>query len=145
MSAVTCIDDGHSCVHRRPERGTLFGMAHGDDVGVVADNAGGVCHGFTLTGAGELGSCKAQRLAAEAEHGRLKRKPGARGGLVEQRRQNAPVAQVRIGSGIRFHPVGKVEKGQLLVQRKAVRLDEVSHSHSPFSTNFSRPAPVETN
>ena len=67
MSAVTCIDDGHSCVHRRPERGTLFGMAHGDDVGVVADNAGGVCHGFTLTGAGELGSCKAQRLAAEAE------------------------------------------------------------------------------
>ena len=38
-----------------------------------------------------------------------------------------------------------VQKGQLLFQRKAVGLNEVSHSHAPFSTNFSRSAPVETN
>ena len=38
-----------------------------------------------------------------------------------------------------------VQKGQLLFQRKAVGLNKVSHSHAPFSTNFSRSAPVETN
>ena len=42
-------------------------------------------------------------------------------------------------------PLGKIQKGQLLFQRKAVGLNKVSHSHAPFSTNFSRSAPVETN
>ena len=145
MAAVARVDDGDASIHRGPERGAFFGVAHGDDVGIVADDAGRVGHRLALAGARKLGPCKAQRLAAEAEHGRLEGEAGAGAGFIEQRRKDAPVAQVRIGSGIRFHPVGKVEKGQLLIQRKAVRLNEVSHSHSPFSTNFSRSAPVETN
>ena len=79
------------------------------------------------------------------QHGGLERKAGAGAGLVEQRCQNAAVAQVGVGGGVCFHAVSKVQQAQLLVQRKAVRLNEMSHSHSPFSTNFSRSAPVETN
>jgi len=57
----------------------------------------------------------------------------------------AASAGVGVGRGVSLHPVGKVEQCQLLSQRKAVGFNKVSHSHSPFSTNFSRSAPVETN
>ena len=57
----------------------------------------------------------------------------------------AAVTQVGVGRGVGLHPVGKVEQCQLLSQRKAAGLNKMSHSHSPFSTNFSRSAPVETN
>ena len=50
-----------------------------------------------------------------------------------------------IMSVLTFAVFGKVEQCQLLGQRKAAGLNEMSHSHSPFSTNFSRSAPVETN
>ena len=92
-------------------RGAFFGVAHGDDVGIVADDAGRVGHRLALAGARKLGPCKAQRLATEAEHGRLEGEAGAGAGFIEQRRKDAPVAQVRIGSGIRFHPVGKGREG----------------------------------
>ena len=145
VPTVACIDDRHPCIQGRPERCALFRVAHGDDIGIIAHDAGCICHRLTLAGTGQLCPGKAQRLAAQPQHGRLEGKPGAGGRLVEQRRQNAPIAEMRIGRGVCLHPVCKVEKGQLFVQRKAVRLNKVSHSHSPFSTNLSRSAPVEMN
>ena len=145
MAAIACIDDGHPRIHGRPQRCALLGVAHGNDVCIVAHHTGSIGHRFALAGAGKLRPGKAQRLAAQPQHGRLEGKPGAGGRLVEQRRQNAPIAEMRIGRGVCLHPVCKVEKGQLFVQRKAVRLNKMSHSHSPFSTNLSRSAPVEMN
>ena len=145
VSAVPCIDDGHARIHGRPQRRTLFGVAHGDDVSIVAHDTDSVLHRLALAGAGKLRSGKAQRLAAQPQHGRLKRKPGAGGWFIEQRRKDASITEVGIWGRVFFHSVSKVEQCQLLVQRKAVRLNKMSHSHSPFSTNFSRSAPVETN
>ncbi len=145
VAAIACIDDRHARIQGRPQRRTLFGVAHGNDVGIVAHDAGGVLHRLALAGTGQLCPCKAQRLAAQPQHGRFKRKAGAGGRLIEQGGQNAPIAQVGIGCRVGLHPVGKIQKGQLLFQRKAVGLNKVSHSHAPFSTNFSRSAPVETN
>ena len=145
VTAVTGIDHRHAGTLGGAQRRTLLGVAHGNDVGIVAYHAGGVGHRLALAGAGKLRPCKAQRLTAQPQHGRLEGKAGAGAGLVEQGGQNAPIAEMRIGRGVCLHPVCKVEKGQLFVQRKAVRLNKMSHSHSPFSTNFSRSAPVETN
>ena len=145
MAAITRIDDRHPRVHGRPQRCALLGVAHGNDVCIVAYHAGGIGHRFALAGAGKLRPGKAQRLAAQPQHGRLKGKAGAGAGLVEQSGQNAAVTQVGVGRGVSLHPVGKVEQCQLLGQRKAAGLNKMSHSHSPFSTNFSRSAPVETN
>ena len=145
VPTVACIDHRHTCRKGCPQRCALFGVAHGDHIGVIAHHAGGVLHRLALAGGRKLCPCKAQCLAAQPQHGRFKRKAGAGGRLVEQRCQNAPIAQVGIGCRVGLHPVGKIQKGQLLFQRKAVGLNKVSHSHSPFSTNFSRSAPVETN
>ena len=145
VPAVACIDDGHPRIQGCAQGCALLGVAHRDDVGIVAHDTSRIGHRFALAGAGQLRPGKAQRLAAQPQHGRLEREPGAGGRLIEQRCQNAPVAEMGIGCGVCLHPVGKVEEGQLFVQRKAVRLNEMSHSHSPFSTNFSRSAPVEMN
>ena len=145
VAAIACIDNGHTRIHGRPQRRALLGVAHGNDVCIVAYHAGGIGHRFALAGAGKLRPGKAQRLAAQPQHGRLEGKAGAGAGLVEQSGQNAAVAQVGVGRGVGLHPVGKVEQCQLLSQRKAAGLNKMSHSHSPFSTNFSRSAPVETN
>ena len=115
VAAIACIDDRHAGILGRPERSPLFGVAHGDDVGVVAHHAGGVLHRLALAGGRKLCPCKAQRFAAQPQHGRLERKPGSGGWLIEQGGQDAPVAQVGVGCGVCFHPVGKVQQGQLLV------------------------------
>ena len=145
VAAIACIDDRHPRIHGRPQRCALLGVAHGNDVCIVAHHAGGISHRFALAGAGKLRPCKAQRLAAQPQHGGLEGKAGAGAGLVEQSGKNAAIAQVGVGRGVSLHPVGKVEQCQLLSQRKAAGLNKMSHSHSPFSTNFSRSAPVETN
>ena len=145
VAAVTGIDHRHAGTLGGAQRRTLLGVAHGNDVGIVAYHAGGVGHRLALACAGKLRPCKAQRLTAQPQHGRLEGKAGAGAGLVEQGSQNAAIAQVGVRRGVSFHPVGKVEQCQLLSQRKAVGFNKVSHSHSPFSTNFSRSAPVETN
>ena len=59
VSAIPCIDDGNACIHRCTQRRTLFGVAHGNDVGIVAHDAGGVRNGLALAGTGQLGPCKA--------------------------------------------------------------------------------------
>ena len=43
---------GTVTVHGGHQGSTLLGMAHGDDVGVAADRAGGVGHGLALGGSG---------------------------------------------------------------------------------------------
>ena len=53
VAAVSGIDDRNPGEHGRPQGRTLHGVTHGDDVGIIADNPGGVAHGLALAGAGE--------------------------------------------------------------------------------------------
>ena len=64
VAAIACIDDGHPRIHGRPQRCALLGVAHGNDVCIVAHHTGGISHRFALAGAGKLRPGKAQRLAA---------------------------------------------------------------------------------
>ena len=77
VPAVAGIDDRHAGIQGGPERRALLRVAHGDDVGIVAHHAGGIGHRLPLAGTGQLRPGKAQRLAAQPQHGRLEGKPGA--------------------------------------------------------------------
>ncbi len=58
VAAVTCVDDRHAGVHGRTQRCALLGVAHGNDVCIVAYHTGGISHRFALAGAGKLAPAK---------------------------------------------------------------------------------------
>ena len=87
VAAVSGVDDGNGGRLTCHIGCALFGVAHGDDVGVAADDFGGVRHAFALGGGGRAGLAEADDAAAQLQHRGLKAQAGAGGGLKEQRRQ----------------------------------------------------------
>ena len=145
VAAVSGVDDRNPGKHGRPQGRALHGVTHGNDVSIIADDPGGVAHGLALAGAGELCPGKAKCPAAQPQHGRLKGQPGAGAGLIKQRGEDTSLRRVGIGGRIGLHSVGQVQYGQRFRQGEIGGIDEISHSHAPFSTKRSRSAPVETN
>ena len=84
VPAVTGVDDGHTGGTGSHQRSALLRMAHGDNVGVAAHGAHGVGHALALGGGAALGTGKADDIAAQLVHGRLKGQAGTGGGLEEQ-------------------------------------------------------------
>ena len=104
VAAVSGVDDGDGGRLTCHIGCALFGVAHGDDVCVAADNFGGVRHAFALGGGGRTGLAEADDASAQLQHRGLKAQAGAGGGLEEQRRQllvSAPVPVVfRVGNDV---------------------------------------------
>ena len=87
--AIACVDDRDRAHGGGPPGGALLVVAKDDHVGVAADDADRVLQGLALRRGGELARIvRAHGLPAQAQHRRLERKPGARGGLVEKRRHH---------------------------------------------------------
>ena len=99
VPAVPGIYDGDARVHCGDQRRTLLGVAHGDDVGVAADNLCRVGNAFSLGGRGALGFGEADHVSAELIHGGLKTQPGAGGGFKEQGGELLSAAEPAVGLG----------------------------------------------
>ena len=83
MSAVPGIDHRNPGIHGSPQRRTLLGMPHGDDVRITADHPRGICHRLAFGGTALLRPGKSQCPTAKIQHGGLKRKSGTGAGLVK--------------------------------------------------------------
>ena len=145
MSAVTGIDDGNLCIHGSTERCTLLWVTHGNDISIAADNACSICDGFSLCGAGLVSTGKSESLSAKAEHGGFKGKAGPGAWLIKKSSKFFSVSHMGIDGRICFDPVGKIQNPQCFFFGKIKRIDQMSHTHSPFTIYCSRLAPTETN
>lgn len=145
MAAVARVDDGDAGIHRGPERGAFFGVAHGDDVGAVADDAGSVGHRLALAGASSWAPAKPSVLPPRRAWPTRRR--GGCGCWVHRtasqgcaRRTGAHRERDSLPSGRqgREGPAARPEE-KLFGSMKCLP------AILPSSTNFSRSAPVETN
>ena len=143
VPTVACIDHRHTCRKGCPQRCALFGVAHGDHIGVVAHHAGGVLHRLALAGGRKLCPCKAQCLAAQPQHGRFKRKAGAGGRLVEQGSQLFMPGHLLIRGRVVMDAVGQVEQSGNFLLGKIQRVDQMSHGCIPPSVFWFRAACVK--
>ena len=84
VAAVTGIDDRDAAVAGSTQRGTLFGVAHGGNVGHAAYHTDGIGYGFALAGARNPSIGEAKHLAAQVQHGSFKRKTGTGAGFIKQ-------------------------------------------------------------
>ena len=104
-------------------------MPEHDDVRVAGDDADAVLERLALRRARELlGVVRAHGPAAEAQHGGLEREPGARRGLVEQRRHDASQQPAGGAVGIVAHLVGAHEDLVEELTGELLRLDDMSQA-----------------
>ena len=132
VAAITGIDDRDAAVAGGTQRGALFGVAHGSNVGHAADHADGISHGLSLAGAGNTGIGEAKHLAAQVQHSSLKGKAGTGAGFIEQSGQAFAGRYVAVSGRVLMDTVGKVHQTERFFQRKVRRVDQVSHTHSPL-------------
>ena len=97
VAAVSGVDDGNGGRLTCHVGRALLGVAHGDDVGVAADDFGGIRHAFALGGGGRAGLAEADDAAAQLQHRGLEAQAGAGGGFKEQGCQLLVGASVPVG------------------------------------------------
>ena len=132
VPTVACIDHRHTGRKGCPQRCALFGVAHGDHIGVVAHHAGGVLHRLALAGGRKLCPCKAQYLAAQPQHGRFKRKAGAGGRLIEQCGQALAVSYILVCFGVIMDAVRKIQQLLGFFLCKVKGINQMSHQQPSF-------------
>ena len=111
------------------QRCALLGVAHSHDVGIAGHHADGVGHALAFAGAGHVLTGKAQHMAAQVQHGGLKRKAGAGGRLIEQGGQFFVGGHILIGGRIVVDAVGKVEQGGDFLLGEIQRVDQMTHGY----------------
>ena len=136
VAAVTGIDDGHFCHLCGGIGRALLGMAHGDDVGVGADDAHRVADGLAFRCGAAAGLGEAQHTAAQIQHGGFKGEPGAGGGLEEQRRQLFVAAHLLVFFRLSDDVLGYGDQVVDLLRGQICDVDQMSHLHSSFRTYF---------
>ena len=76
VAAVTCVDNGNGGVAGGNQRRALVRVTHGDDVGIAADDLGGIGNALALGGRGAFRLGEADDVTAQLVHSRLKGKTG---------------------------------------------------------------------
>ena len=142
VAAVTRVDQraldlGGCCGGR-----ALTGMAHGDDIRIALDHAGGVGHRFALGGAGGIGRRKTQHLAAQPEHCGFEAQAGAGAGFKKQGGQDLAVTFVGVGGGVVDDAVGQSKQLVDLGGGKIQRTDQFLHKVVPLCYYRSYSTPV---
>ena len=89
VTAVTGVDHRDGCGSGSDLGRTLLGMAHGNDVSVVADGLCGIGHAFTLGSGGGIGLAETQHGAAQQE--------AIQNGLTEDEAEDDHHAEVGCG------------------------------------------------
>ena len=133
MSAISRIYNRNTRVHCRYKRCALFGVTHGDDIGITADGLGGIGNALALGGRGAVCRRKADDLTAQFQHGGFKGQTGTGGGLKEQGCQLFPVAHMSEPVGIFDDLVGGVDQTLDLFHRKVGDTEQASHAFAPFT------------
>ena len=143
VAAVARVDDGHRRVHGRYHGRALLGVAHGDDVGVAADDADSVRHALALSRGGAASLGEAEHAAAELEHRGLEAEPRPRGGLEEERRELFILASLAVVLRVGDYLVRLVEQSGYLLGAEVEYVYKVSHFLPPIqlsSEGFARKA-----
>ena len=100
MATVTGIDHRDGSTTACHVGSAFLGMAHGNDVGIVADGLCGVRNAFTLGSGGRTGLGEAQHIAAQLQHSCFEAKTGTGGGFKEQGGQGLMLAGIPISFGM---------------------------------------------
>ena len=129
VAAVTGVDHRDAGVAGSTQRCALLGVAHSHDVGIAGHHTDGVGHALAFAGAGHVLTGKAQHMAAQVQHGGLKRKAGAGGRLIEQGGQFFVGGHILIGGRIVVDAVGKVEQGGDFLLGEIQRVDQMTHGY----------------
>ena len=132
VAAVTGIDHRDLAVKGSAQRGPLFGVAHGGNIRIAADNADGIRNGFTLGSTGNTGIRETQHLAAQTQHRRFKRKAGAGGRLIEQCGQALVVSYILVCFGVIMDAVRKVQQLLGFFLCKVKGINQMSHQQPSF-------------
>ena len=133
MTAVTGVDDGNGGITGCHIGCTLFGMAHSDNIGIAADDFGGVGNALALGGGGGAGFAESDDAATQLQHSRLKAQAGTGGGFKEQGSQLLVGALVLVGFGIGYDITGSGDKIIQLFNGKIQNIDQTSHAFAPFT------------
>ena len=110
VAAVTGVDDRDAGITAGAQRGTLLGVAHGDDIGVAGHHTDGVGHTLALGSAGDRFTGEAQHMAAQVQHSGLKGEAGASGWLVEQGGKLFVLGDVLVGGRVGADAVGQTQQ-----------------------------------
>ncbi len=100
VSAIARIDDGNAAVLACHTWGTLFVVAHGDDVGKRRDDAHRIGYRLALAHRTRPGVGEAQHVAAEFHHSGCKTQSGTGTRLIEKRCQLLAAASVSVLGGV---------------------------------------------
>ena len=110
VSAVPGVYNGHGGIHGGHQGRALLIVPHGDYIGKAGDNLCGIRHAFPLGGRRALRIGKAQNIAAQLIHCRLKAQAGAGGGLVKESGQLFAAAAAAVFIRLRHDVAGGVNQ-----------------------------------
>ena len=127
VTAVARVDDGNACIGRRHIGCALLGVTHGDNIGVAADNLGGIGNALAL--GCRRGGClgKADDASAQLQHRRLKAETRASGRLKEQRCQLFAAASLAVLFGRCNNILGNRDQLLDLGGGQILYIDQMSH------------------
>lgn len=127
MRAVAGIDDRCTRVERRDEGGTLYRVAHGDNVSKTIDDTRSVSYGLALAHRRRIGVGEPDDIASELHHGRCEAKTCSCRRLIEEGCEFAALAAFGILLAVVDDIEREVDNLVKFLRRKVGRVYEVTH------------------